>query len=782
MAGFSNLYPNLPGMLVEFKDGGMALRTDPNPPNTDSILILGTAIDGPVMEPVAVDINTAELIFGKDTKANGVPNGSTLIPAFKQAWEGGCRDIRLMRVTGSAGKVTLKTKDEIITEQKKAEENIGLIEGCDETVLQLAHCPIVRDSAKIYANGVILTNGYIVNETAGKITINRGVCDAGANLSVSYSYNRVEKVSSESITLSSGLDARLSYEPMPGTVRASKAGVAIPDMYVTITSNTVKITNYDASTVAVANDTIDIAYDAITNDVFNSTETGVGSVPFTAQTSLLEKTLLKTPVIGTVHLYVNGMEILTPGAFTVDVPNKKIHIKKELFATGSVLGVTYYYLDSKVISNSLNVSSIFGGEIYRESVVEVEDLMDSLGTSIIGKRILITKPESKRGQISEPPLVYTSMQYPTLGQLADAINGDLRNGIFKAKTDFPSTKTDQLLVTRENLAGCEDGVVIDKDRLFKALSGERDSNDFLIKQGAYQLLEDYQVDWVVPVGVYADDELAGRYDNFAYELALFCAVLSYRNKTTLGAISMKPCNDTGLAGIQEYAKKLASHHNLYVMKDSNRKEIKDGDGNPIDLGKFISVVGGPEPILSDSTLGMYNGNPAVSYVALNSILLPQSAPTNKRLPGVRGLRFRFSNAQLDSIVGNRIVTFKTKSQRNGRDEGAYVVDAMTAAIIGSDYTRVTTSKVVRAVCDQLREVCDPFIGESNTTEQKNAMAASISKRLMILKERGVILDYAFQIITTPMDQVLGQAKIELTIVPPQELRKITTVIGLKPTL
>ena len=28
MAGFSNIYPNLPGMMVEFKDGGMSLRQD----------------------------------------------------------------------------------------------------------------------------------------------------------------------------------------------------------------------------------------------------------------------------------------------------------------------------------------------------------------------------------------------------------------------------------------------------------------------------------------------------------------------------------------------------------------------------------------------------------------------------------------------------------------------------------------------------------------------------------------------------------------------------------
>ena len=94
MASLGNLYPNLPGMLIEFKDGGSSLRFDDTEANTDSMLILGTAVDGPVMEPVAVTIDTAELLFGSDVNSNNVPNGSTLVHAFKQAYDTDCRDIR----------------------------------------------------------------------------------------------------------------------------------------------------------------------------------------------------------------------------------------------------------------------------------------------------------------------------------------------------------------------------------------------------------------------------------------------------------------------------------------------------------------------------------------------------------------------------------------------------------------------------------------------------------------------------------------------------------------
>ena len=49
----------------------------------------------------------------------------------------------------------------------------------------------------------------------------------------------------------------------------------------------------------------------------------------------------------------------------------------------------------------------------------------------------------------------------------------------------------------------------------------------------------------------------------------------------------------------------------------------------------------------------------------------------------------------------------------------------------------------------------------------------------LLVEKGVLIEYSFNIVATVYDQLLGQAKLELGIVAPQELRKITTVIGLK---
>lgn len=104
----TNLYSNLPGHLVEFKDGGLQLTSSStDTSSTKSILILGTATDGPINEPVKIDATTVSQVFGKEVNADGYPNGATLTKYAKQAFKNGFDDVRCMRVTGSQAYTTL---------------------------------------------------------------------------------------------------------------------------------------------------------------------------------------------------------------------------------------------------------------------------------------------------------------------------------------------------------------------------------------------------------------------------------------------------------------------------------------------------------------------------------------------------------------------------------------------------------------------------------------------------------------------------------------------------
>lgn len=778
MAGTINLYPNLPGHLVEFKDGGMVLRNDPTPQETDSVLLLGTAVDGPINEPIAIDMSTIETLFGKEVTQEGAPNGATLVKAAKQLYQSGTRDIRVMRVTGSSAKAVIKKEDTMVSTVVSMEEDLGLCGGNAETVITLKQRRVVSGSVRVSANGVPLTTGIKVNDRTATVTIAENTCQAGAHLQVTYSYTENANITDKEFTVAKGLKVRLPFSPVAAiTVKKAEGEVIESGKYTVRGADVV----FKSESQLSVGDVVKVTYNGETKDVVTAVEASSDGLPIIAETSEQEFILSQSPADATVYVYADGVQV-SHDTFSIDLSLRKIIINKEYFPLGSLISASYSYASTEEVTESIQFETIYGGDVYNQSSIAVREIRAASTGDVIGKEISLTKPASKRSQVTEAPLVYRSIDYPTFGQLVNAINSDVNNNVFKAFTDHPEALTRDLStnVTATNAAGQyfmggDNGISVSKVEMYEALSGKRDEEGYLITEGAYQLLEDYTVDWVVPVGVYADDKLPGRYQNFAYELALFCSVLSYRNKTTLGVIGMKPCVDTTLAGIKRYVDGLAAYENHYYMRDDKGNILIDSSGSPIDLGMFLSVVGGPDPIFNSATLGAYTGEAAVAYAGVNSVILPQNAPTNKAIEGARGLRFRLSNKQHNDILGNRIVTLKIKAD----NATVCAVDGVTAANFTSDYTRLSTAKVVRETVDQIREVAEPFIGQPNTVEQRNALSSAISKRLSTLQTVGVISGYEFGVIASQADQVLGNCRIELTIMPPQELRKITTIVGLR---
>lgn len=82
------------------------------PPTTNRLLIIGTAVDGPINQPIRItNTQTAEKIFGPAKYANGYKdpddvvsgkrNGATLPLAVKEALRAGATDVWLCRATGT---------------------------------------------------------------------------------------------------------------------------------------------------------------------------------------------------------------------------------------------------------------------------------------------------------------------------------------------------------------------------------------------------------------------------------------------------------------------------------------------------------------------------------------------------------------------------------------------------------------------------------------------------------------------------------------------------------
>ena len=794
----TNLYPNLPGHLVEFKDGGLQLTNNTETASGKSLLILGTAFDGPINEPVQIDSNTVGQLFGSEVNENGYPNGATLTKYAKQAFKNGFSDVRCMRVTGSQASIDIPKFTSETTEQIDAAPITGTIQGNAAVAgLQLQNTPIIGSSLKLTTgpNGsgtTIIAGSY--TEYEGTFDISAGVISKNSPIYASYQYKAISAIKENIITIddidniadvtlfdaAAGEDIYVSPKDVYGNYIDQTGKFPLTDGFKATVDGTalVKGTDYTIEngvlkwlTGGSITEGAAIEIEYYTYTIVTATET----LSLNDEDQVI--TLPQVPVTGSVVVSIGGTAV---NASDYVVNGDTISLTAGNFTINDPFVITYKYEETTVVSEGMTVRSIYGGSVYKDASIVITEITNDAGD--VGRKFTFTKPESKKYSNSDLPFYFTSFECPTLGELKHALSNYSLNNVFEIVCDDEEIATADFPVFSGTLAnGGDDGVVVTNNQLFEALSGKRDENGYLVEQGAYQILENYNVDYIYPAGVYADSkQTVNPNSSFHYELALLCAVLTYRTKMTHGFIDVKPNSNTTLVGIQKYVNQLLQYNNIHYMKDANGNDIADKDGNKMDLGWYTSVVVGPEPVIVSDTLGTYYGSPAIAYAALNASIKPESAPTNKSLPGVKGMKYKFSNKQMNDLVGNRMVVFKLKNEGTATASSTpYVVDGCTSGAPGSDYARLSTVKVVTDVVDQIREVADPFIGEPNTVEQRNALSALISKRLGYLMEQGEILHYEFEINATIQQMVLGECSIALTLVCPMELRKITTVVALR---
>lgn len=306
--------------------------------------------------------------------------------------------------------------------------------------------------------------------------------------------------------------------------------------------------------------------------------------------------------------------------------------------------------------------------------------------------------------------------------------------------------------------------------------------------------------------------------NFAYQLANFCYTQSRDQDSKTGVVGVLPpnsfspkdvstwigklpvttddsngnvvvsTNGTGLLGNKFMSGRIAAsgvpgytingvaglYNGGFIATGSgylDDAQLTDDNDSLIDIGKYISVVA-TLPILSNpSATRSYAATGAPTYAGFYSALPAVSAPTNKLLRSLR-LPFRVGLAKLDQLAGQRYVTF------HGKRRGIVVSDAPTAARPTSDYQRLSTVRQVKAAVDAIRRAGEPFLGEGMTGALVAALDTAIDSQLKALVKGGLIRSYQHQVIATPQQRILGQATVELKLVPAFELRQITVQVAL----
>lgn len=389
--------------------------------------------------------------------------------------------------------------------------------------------------------------------------------------------------------------------------------------------------------------------------------------------------------------------------------------------------------------------------------------------------ITVTKPTAKGGGSFSVDLTdgAATPAYKTLNTIITEINNNVKNNCveFSLADGAVGTDTaDALKAATYGLAGGSD-------------EPATYSNNMIALQNAFEIIQNYVVDQIVLVGMYADDlqdDAITRAD-YAWKLAQHCSEVSERYHQTLGFIGVKPLVSTKLADIAAAVSATLALTNNYYYKEYDADlvrwvEVLDAEGNKISVGHFISVVTYPELLFLDPVVGQYYANSVAAYAGLVSALPAKSAPTNKQIPGTYAVRYILSLPQLDGLAGAGYVAFRDKIT------SFVVADAPTAAITGSDFKRLSTLRTVFDAIQVVRDAAEPFLGEPNDSPQHNALITAIRSGLSSMQKDGALSDFNFALSAPLASRLLGEVNIELEIVPILELRKVKTTVTLKPEL
>jgi|LSQX01.3.fsa_nt_gb hypothetical protein len=344
-------------------------------------------------------------------------------------------------------------------------------------------------------------------------------------------------------------------------------------------------------------------------------------------------------------------------------------------------------------------------------------------------------------------------KYKTVGDLAEDIvaRANLRV-VIRDDVDV-NAQPGELIGDFENaqFEGGEDGTDVSPSEYKEALAE------------AYELIVDYNVKIVVPLGVYVGmtDDTTPVYDRTDADiLANFCYTAAKRNNDVIGIISVKPFGGNSLSEVNTKIKALVNNANNEIIAE---------DG--IDIGKYVSIVIG-EGLFSDRRLGEYTNTIAAAYAGLVSTLPIQSGSTNKVISGISSLLYDISPAQASELRDKRFTVIRNKFNR-----GITVVEGIVCSLPTSDFQSLSTVRVVHGVMDAIREIVDPFIGESLDIPHVTSLQNAIEGRLNRFVEEGAITAASFQILFPQNAAILGDVHVELELGIASELRRILVTVS-----
>ena len=300
--------------------------------------------------------------------------------------------------------------------------------------------------------------------------------------------------------------------------------------------------------------------------------------------------------------------------------------------------------------------------------------------------------------------------------------------------------------------------------------------------GAFDYIERASVAWLVPKNMWIDNKVFNysstspyyQETTFANLFSEFALTMWENGSFCMISMAYKPLGKTELADIDQYVGDAVNHFANLAFD-----AISGITGASIDAGRFIVASVGPEVMVRMATLGRtFTTNEAL--VAGTIAALPaHTAPTNRPLRGALGLKFDFTNTQLNQLVQNHLLCCKVAPDQQIKIVSGVTGAANISAIQPSDYTRIRTMRIVREAVNVVKLAGEPWIGEGNSIEMRAALKTAVVERLKTMISDTSLSGFKVDIATVNTGYYLDNLNIYLELNVPGEIGQITVNVSVK---
>lgn len=258
-------------------------------------------------------------------------------------------------------------------------------------------------------------------------------------------------------------------------------------------------------------------------------------------------------------------------------------------------------------------------------------------------------------------------------------------------------------------------------------------------------------------GFYADNSTTVT-SNWAYRVAAKTKEISENTNPCISVMGIKP-----YAGSSERMTpgSVSTHLGLTNLPD------RDGSALLTEVGPYVTVIAAEvKPV--NYAYGYSNG--ACFMAATMSRLPSYTSLVNKPLYNVEALRYAPTRVQQAALADRGVNTVAINFNKIST-----FAEALTFAPGTSDYTRLSTKRIIDEAALVVRQVCSKFIGEPSNIQIRNAMETAITSGLRGMQLVGALLGSDFTVSYMPSQ---NKAIVDLVVTPAFELKTIEVQVAI----